>query len=520
MILNKKDFYWIIPSAIIAGAVLSAIQTGNWFIGSLGFSFLFLLSFSLLASFTKWASPNKTLIWIVALAFILRFASGLGTYFGLPIFGYTDEDDQAGFVYTDAHRRDDQAWQLAISERPILSAFNEKFAYDQYGGLLAFSAFIYRYLSPDFHRVLLLVLISALMGTLGIPFLWKALSLQFDEKLASVSTWIFALYPESILLGGSAMREPYLLAASAFALWGFIKWQKDKSKKELIWLVIGIVIMLLVSPSIALVTLIILAGWYYFESGRGQISWWMILVTAVIFLFGLFILSSALTRGNLSGDSPLAVINNFLRESLKWNVFKIEEGSGWVQKLFEDMPAWMQLPFVMMYGFLQPVLPAILVAPTTSIWRVIGILRSFSWYAMIPLMILSPLAGTSIPEAPKRKIFLWLSFVIWFWVLFTALRGGGDQWDNPRYRTILFLWQAVVAGQVWVWWHETKNAWFTRVLLMELILILVFGNWYVERYLYIGLELSFTYLIGIILGLWAIIIAWGVWQDRKKHLIS
>ena len=110
--------------------------------------------------------------------------------------------------------------------------------------------------------------------------------------------------------------------------------KKDKNKKDLLWLVLGIVGMLLVSPSIALVTLIILAGWLCFGIGRGQISWWMILGTAIIFLFGLFILSSALTRGNLSGDSPLAVINNFVRESLKWNVYKVEEESGWVQKLF------------------------------------------------------------------------------------------------------------------------------------------------------------------------------------------
>jgi hypothetical protein len=275
----------------------------------------------------------------------------------------------------------------------------------------------------------------------------------------------------------------------------------------------------LVSPSIALVTLVILVGWYYFDNRQNQISWWVIAVAILIFIFGLLILSSALQRGSLTGNSPFDVINNFVRESLKWNVFKIEEGSGWVQKLFDEMPEWMQMPFVMVYGFLQPVLPAILIYPTTIVWKVIGILRSMGWYAMIPLIILSPLAGATFPDGKRRKVILWLSFVIIGWILFTALRGGGDQWDNPRYRNILFLWQSILAGQVWLWWQETKNAWLPRVGLMELVLVLVFGNWYLERYVYIGIELPFQYLVAIIIGLWVLIIGWGIWRDKQQHRV-
>src|SRR4030095_491066 len=87
---------------------------------------------------------------------------------------------------------------------------------------LAFSAFVYRNFSPDAHRPLMLVLISAFAAAFGIPFLWKAVSQVFGEKVAWASAWIFALYPESILLGASAMREPYLLTFSAIALWGFV----------------------------------------------------------------------------------------------------------------------------------------------------------------------------------------------------------------------------------------------------------------------------------------------------------
>src|SRR5678816_2840290 len=149
-------------------------------------------------------------LWIVPLALVL--GAGLSSL-------------QPGnwlIVFTDAHRRDDEAWKLAYSSRFILEAFSKKFAYDQYGGLLAFSAFVYRYLSPDAHRPLMLILLSAIVAALGIPFLWRAVNQIFGEKVAWASTWIFALYPESILLGASIMREPYLLTFSAMALYGFV----------------------------------------------------------------------------------------------------------------------------------------------------------------------------------------------------------------------------------------------------------------------------------------------------------
>jgi len=524
--LSRRDIYWIVPLSLTLGAVMSYIQPGNWFIGWLGFSFLFLLSFALLTISTKWADGGKSLVWMVVIAFALRFTGGATSYFVLPVYGYSDDEDQgAGFTYTDAHRRDAQAWELADSDHPILEAFNKNFAYDQYGGLLAFSALIYRYLSSDAHRVLMLVLFSGFMGALGLPFLWKAVHLQWGEKLAIASGWIFALYPESVLLGGSAMREPYLMAFSAFALWGFVNLgmlgpTPSSSNSKLfdsIWLGFGIVGMLLVSPSIALITVIILGGWMYFSSERGRVSWWMVAAAIIIFIVGLFALSSALDRqGNLGGGTPVGIINNFMREAVKWDVYQLERGSGWVQKLFDEMPGWMQMPFVMIYGVLQPVLPAIFIVPTTPYWRIIGILRALGWYTLLPALILSFVAATDPSAGKNRKLFIWLSAVIWFWVLFTALRGGGDQWDNPRYRTILFMWQAILAGNVWVWWREAKNVWFKRVIAMEIVLVAVFGQWYLNRYLHIGRQVSFAYMVVIILGLWGGILTWGIWRDRKR----
>ena len=536
---NQRDFLWILPLSLGLGAVLSALQPfdqtqgkpGNWLIGWLGFSFLFLLTFLLLTLSTKWAgasttlSAKKTLAWMVAIAFTLRFAGGVATYLVLPINGFTDADDKAGFVYKDAHRRDRQAWDLAASERSIVGGFNQSYAYDQYGGLLTISAFLYRYLSPDAHRPLMLVLVSAFMAALGLPFLWRAVGQQWGDKVAVASCWIYALYPESLLLGGSAMREPYLMTFSAFALWGFVSWGLDTRKtllnhrQSILWLALGIVGMLFVSPPIALMTLVIFAGWIYFGSDRGRISWGMVAGVAVVFVFGLFLLSSALDRqGNLGGGAPIGVINNFIREAVKWDVYQLERSSGWVQKLFDEMPEWLRLPFVMVYGVLQPILPAAFVEPTTLIWRIIAILRALGWYALLPVLIMSFVAATGQGAEVKRKVFIWLSFAVWGWILFTSLRGGGDQWDNPRYRTILFLWQAILAGNVWVWWRETRNAWLLRVVLMEVVFLLFFGQWYANRYYSFGGQLPFAQMAAIIVGLWALIFFGGWWFDRKRRV--
>lgn len=480
---------------------------------------------------------DKKLIWILALAFALRLLVGVGIHLALPIYGHADsEDDKAGYIFTDAHNRDNQAWKLANSDRSLLDAFTDRFAYDQYGGLLAFSAFVYRYLSPDMHRPLLLILFSVLVAALGVPFLWKVTNQILGEKVAFATAWIFALFPESILLGSSAMREPYLLTFSAMALYGFVfgvsqlpgeggsipfraNELPESKMAPRIWLVISLIGMLLVSPAIALVHLIIFAGWMFFTNERRSFSWKSVLVFAVIFGAGLLFLSASLNRsGQFDSSSPLRVVNDWLKLTVKWDAYQLERDSGWIQKLFDEMPEWMRLPFVAAYGILQPVLPAALVAPTVPIWRAIYILRAAGWYVMLPALIMSFGAAAGQGSRAKRNLVLWLSLLAWTWILLSALRGGGDSWDNPRYRTILFAWEAILTGVVLVWWRETRNTWLTRVLLCEFVFLLVFTQWYANRYFHWGGQLPFVVMVALIVGLWGAIVGAGWWRDRKRDV--
>ena len=523
---TPKDFLYIIPVSLLSGALFASIENGVWWLGLLSFSFLFLLSFFLLKIAYHWSEGKPTLGYIVALAFLLRLAVGVTLQVALPIYGHEDEDDRAGYVFTDAHNRDNQAWALATSDAPLLNAFSEKYASDQYGGLLAFNALIYRYLSPDAQRPLMLVLFSAFFAAVGLPFLWKAGNQVFGENVAWASTWIFALYPESILLGASAMREPYLLTFSAFALWGFVilfypaettRLMVENRRHGWLWLGLGLLGMLLVSPAVALVTIVIFAGWVYFTNEGRDISWKGILVVAAVFILGLFLLSSSLNRSSqFDATSPLHVINDWLKLAVKWDAYQLERDSGWIQKIFDEGPRWIRLPFIAIYGIFQPILPATLIHPTKLIWTSIGFLRGLGWYAILPLLILSFGAATGSASRKERNLILWLSLLAWIWILLASLRGGADLYDNPRYRTILFLWQALLAGYVWVWWRATRSAWFSSVLACEIVFILVFTQWYLSRYLHWGGQLPFAVMIGLILGLWIVILAIGWWRSRSR----
>lgn len=527
-----KDLFYLLPVSLGLGALFASIQDGSWLLGFLGFSFVFLVSTVILKMADHWSGAGKTLGYIIALAFFLRLAVGVTLHLALPLYGHEDDDDRAGYVYTDAHKRDDQAWALATSDRLITDAFSEKYATDQYGGLLAFNALIYRYLSPDSQRPILLILVSAFFAALGVPFLWKAVRQVFGEPVAWASAWIFALYPESILLGASAMREPYLLTFSAFALWGFVSLRapsrtpglhagssvpKPQSRSGWLWLSLGLLGMLLVSPVVALVTILILGGWVFFTREGREISWKGVLAVAAVFMIGLFLLSSSLNRsGEFDATSPLHVINDWMKIAVRMNVYEIESGSGWVQKIFDEGPTWIRLPFIAVYGIAQPVLPATVIHPTKLIWTIIGFLRGLGWYLILPLLILSFVAATGQTSRKTRNLMLWLSLLMLLWVLLAALRGGADLYDNPRYRTILFLWQAILVGGVWVWWRETRNRWFVRVVLMEVLFVLVFTQWYASRYYHWGGQLPFPIMIALILVLWGIVLGVGWWQDGKN----
>ena len=455
---------------------------------------------------------KRSVYWIILFAFLLRLGLGVTASILLPQVGYESKPQQAGYLFLDAYHRDSQAWDLAQSGKPLSRAFDQKYASDQYGGLLWVSAFAYRYLSADTHQPLLVVLLAALIGSLGVLFIYLAAKHLVDEKTAFLSALIFAFFPDAILLGASQMREPFLMTFVAMAFYGLVEWQATRAKLPWLWMALALAGMLFVSPGFVLVTLIAAAGWLYFaESGR-TIPWQAVAVAAGVFILALVVVAASWdSLVAAKGGGILGTLGNWARETAKWNAYVLGRSSGIVQLLFEALPPALAAPFVAVYGILQPVLLAVLVEPAIPFWQILGILRALGWYLLLPFVAFAPFSAGFQPNRQWRKGWLWLSLVVWGWIIIASVRGGGDQWDNPRYRVILLVWMALLAAQAF---YAIKSRWFWRIVAVEIIILLVFGHWYSWRYLGIGFNLGIRNTLAIAIGL-AVLVVLGDWLWQR-----
>lgn len=464
---------------------------------------------------------KRSIYLVVIFAFLLRMGVGLAAITWLPQVGYETKPQQAGYLFFDAYRRDSQAWELAQSTKPLSKAFDEKYASDQYGGLLWISAFIYRYLAPAGHQPLLVVLLGALVNSLGVIFVYlaaKRLSNEAGEtgdKFAWISALIFAFFPEAVLLGAAQMREPFLMTFIAMAFYGLVEWQAARQKITWLWMLLAIAGMLMISPGFVLVTLIASAGWLYFagpptgaQAGR-KFPWQAAVAALILFVVALIALTASWNSLVAAhGNGFLGVIGNWARATARYNTYLLGRSSGIVQLLFHALPPALAFPFVAAYGVLQPVLPAALLEPGIAFWRIVAIFRSLGWYMLLPLLAYAPFAAGALPKNQHRRQWLWLGLVVWGWIFIAALRGGGDQWDNPRYRVILMVWLAMLASLALNQLSRARGLatagarrWFWRICSVEAVILLVFGHWYVWRYLGVGFNIGIRTTLVLAIGL-------------------
>lgn len=501
---------WLLPLSALMGALLAAVQPGAWWRGALVFGLLAALGLWSLRRAWLWAGRGNMLAWSMALALGLRLLVGVAWAALLPEYGYDTPQQNAGYVFYDAFRRDGQAWDLAQSGGSLLNAFSQSYAADQYGGLLAFSALLYRVFSPDAHRSLLLVLAGAWAASISLAFACKAIATAGGQPYALPAVWLLALYPESVLMGSSQMREPFLIALMSVSTWGFVRWHYQSSRAGWGWLALGLGGMLLVSPSVAAFTLIWLAGWLWLRRAHALVTWRALAVAGLVGLAALALFALGINR-----SGSLSRLWDWFVQAARWDMLLGLRGSGWVQNLMEQMPEWMEMPFVLGYGLAQPVLPAALIEPSLPIWQILGILRALGWYALLPFLVFGTLSLAWRPEA-GRRLWMWMAATGWAWIILAALRSGGDQWDNPRYRVIFLLIQALVFAYAW---QARRNRWLGRVLAMEGVFLLFFGQWYISRYWTAMGRLPFFTMAALIVVCWGVIVAGGLAWDawRKRH---
>jgi hypothetical protein len=491
---------------IAAGAGLAAISPGNFFNGWLDYALLLILSIYLLIRVARTANSGRLMLVMTMLAFGLRLVLGVGLSQALPKYGYPEAPQQAGYIFFDAYQRDSQAWQLAQSNQPLSTAFVGEYTSDQYGGLLALSAALYRGLSPDAHRSYLVLILGAFTAAMGVPYLWRGLRTRWGESTANIALWIYILYPDSLLMGAAQMREPFLMGLAGIAFWALLEPHGEKKHVRWLPLVIALAVMALISFRAALPVAGVLAVWYWLEhlSPRLPARWqkygWLALV--------------------LAGLALLVGTYAWLKSSAAWDILLTEIGSGRVQVALEEVGDKYRVPFMVVYGLAQPVLPAAIAEPSLPIWTGIAIFRAVGWYALVPFLLTSIFLIFRMTPAKERQALLWLAVSVGAWILIASLRAGGDQWDNPRYRLVFMPWLALLAARVWVWTRETRDPWLGRVALTELVFLGFFGNWYFSRYTRLVRRLPFWTMVEWIVGLAAVILGggalWDYWRGKKR----
>jgi hypothetical protein len=289
------------------------------------------------------------------------------------------------------------------------------------------------------------------------------------------------------------------------------------------WLLLAGVILFLFQPPVALIAFAIFFVLWLLEPARRH-SWSrphmlaLTLFLVLLLLIAFLVVASIWTNlPSLSGEGPLGIISAWLQKNFEFQSHLTERASGMFQKLLDTAGEQWKWLIVLVYGIAQPVLPAVVGDPNAAwIMRVIGFFRAAGWYALAPFLVYGTLVVWRAKQETRRVQLIFLSLAIWAWVVIAALNGGADQWDTPRYRTILLAWEALLAAWAWVWARAHRDAWLWRWLAVEAVFVLLFTEWYASRY-YPGLpHLDIFIMIPLTLVLCAGILLWGWWKDRRK----
>jgi hypothetical protein len=512
-----RNFAWILAVSLGTGLLLSLLDGGTFWISWLAYSLILTIGSSVLVVLWYGTGTTWRLGLILILALSLRIALGMAFSYVLPTYGNDNVVQKAGYIFRDSFSRDSQAWSLANSSASLWSVFEKSSTADQYGGMLFLSGWLYRFLSPDSHRPWLIILVGALVAAIGILLAWKAARKSWSEPVAWGIAWILALYPESILFGSAQMREPFLMTFVSMVFWGVVNWQ-DNWRTSAAWLAGGMAGMLLFNPSVAVAAIIVLAVWVWIR-GKGlprEWGWWIaggaVVGFLAIFLFTRAVGSSLPFQGTLVDN-----LLNWFRFSSAWDASLLEQHSGWIQNVFTFLPASLHFPFIVGYGITQPLLPAAIADPAVWPMRVLGIVRGLGWYALLPFLVYSLRPIWKMQGKRERFSWLWLWIAVWGWIILSSARAGGDQWDNPRYRIILLLFQAALAAQTITWQRASRDHWLGRFLVVEGIFLGFFGYWYAARYSgWKAGQVHVLIIIALIAFCSAVIIVGGWIKDHRR----
>jgi hypothetical protein len=202
--------------------------------------------------------------------------------------------------------------------------------------------------------------------------------------------------------------------------------------------------------------------------------------------------------------------------------YLLELSSGIFQSLLNSVGEQWRWLIILVYGTAQPVLPALVGDPSAA-WsmRVIGFFRAAGWYALVLFLVYGAIGVLRDRQATRRYQLIWISIINWAWIMVSALNAGADQWDNPRYRAILLIWQVILAAWALEWARTRHDAWLWRWLAVEVVFVGLFTEWYLGRYYPGFFHLDIKIMSLVILVICGLILLGGViWDGVQKRKLS
>lgn len=435
---------------------------------------------------TQGSAIPRGLAWLLIGAAILRLAMGIVWYLTLPQFGHGTNQEQDGYVMSDAFERDQLAQKVALSQKSLWQAYRVGAETDPLGGLYFSSVLIYRYLGTDQPNPLSIVVITAAFSALAVIFTWGFARRSWDSRVAQIAAWGIALYPEAVLLGSSQMREAIAIPLVAAAFYGLARLRRERSWIGLAWMLGGLMLSMVYSPPytillLAALTLAALAVKDDLLHRHVEIPrWaWAALAGAILLaLLGGWFSISRFAPPEIT--NPIQILSYWVRKSVDLQAYFSRGASGWVQKIFRTTPEWSHLAILAGYGILRPFLPAALtVSSAAPIWSWITLWRALGWTILLAML------GYAFLRAWLRKdtdnFTRMLTIIIWLAILIASLRGGGDQDDNPRYRATFASIQISLAAWAWVQQKRTADPIFRRAAVTLGFIFFWSLVWYLRR---------------------------------------
>jgi len=303
---------------------------------------------------------------------------------------------------------------------------------------------------------------------------------------------------------------------------------RSSHKTGWFWIILSALILIPIQPLVSVISFFILFGIWILDPAIFQALKKKQTILAIFLLISLvvvamFLASSILAKlPSLQGSGPLSIYLTWFQNNFSFQSYLLERTSGIFQSLLNSLGEQWRWLIILVYGIAQPVLPAIVGDPSAAvIMRLIGFLRAAGWYALVLFLVYGIITLIRSRANGRRYQLLWIGLINWAWIMVSALNAGADQWDNPRYRAILLIWQALMAAWALDWARAHKDAWLWRWLGVEVVFVGLFTEWYLARYYPGFIHLNIIQMGVIVLVICGLILIGGViWDHRKKNKSS